>query len=289
MEWQQELKDRMSGMLLLDRMNEVRELDPLHAFALDDWLCRRTGQGGPAICHLWRHPQAFILGMRDSRLPHADEARGWLEAGGWRTAVRHSGGAAVPLDLGVVNVSLIMPKPSVNHMHYHNDFELMYRFIQDALRMTGRQVDKGEIQGAYCPGDYDLSIGGLKFCGIAQRRQTHAFIVQAFVVAEGSGAERAKLVRSFYERAAGASDTEAESNNGEYPIVEAGSTASLEELAGLGPQAGQAFAQQLRRIVSGGQTEAGLSSAAERLAMPAAEELEKDIAALRARYASTSH
>ncbi|MDQ0114282.1 lipoate--protein ligase family protein [Paenibacillus harenae] len=282
MEWHQELRERMSGVLLLDRMNDIRELDPLHAFALDDWLCRRTGQGGPAICHIWRHPAAFILGMRDSRLPQADVARRWLEAAGWRTAVRHSGGAAVPLDPGVVNVSLIMPKPSVSHMRYHDDFELMYRFVQEALRMTDRQVDRGEIQGAYCPGDYDLSIGGLKFCGIAQRRQTHAFIVQAFVVAEGSGAERAKLVRSFYERAAGVADAS------EYPLVEPGSTASLEELAGLGPQAGQAFAQQLRRIVNEGQTEAGLAYAAERLAMPTAEELVRAVAALRARYASSS-
>ena len=34
-----------------------------------------------------------------------------LRSLGYDTAVRHSGGAAVPLDAGVVNLSLILPFP----------------------------------------------------------------------------------------------------------------------------------------------------------------------------------
>lgn len=275
------IKDRWCDMLVLDRMNELDAADPLAAFALDDWLCRRTGLGGPSICHLWRHPRALVLGTKDSRLPYAAKAMEKLEAGGRRTAVRHSGGAAVPLDPGVVNISLIFPKQSVTQMRYDDDFELMYRLVQEALRHTGKQVDKGEIRGAYCPGSYDLSIGGLKFCGIAQRRQTHAFIVHAFVVAEGSGAERARLVRSFYDLAAEGADA------GEYPLVEADSTGSLEELAGLGPKAADGFALRIKELIRGGQTEAGMAAAAERFAMPSADELEHAVAALRARYVTS--
>jgi octanoyl-[GcvH]:protein N-octanoyltransferase len=196
--------DDYRGMLILDRMNEWQpDTDPLYSFALDELLCRQAGEGGPPIVHLWRHPSAFILGQRDSRLPHVEAARQQIEALRYYTAVRNSGGAAVPLDQGVVNVSLIVPIGNATGMRFNHDFERMYELIALALSFTGCRVDKGEIPGAYCPGDYDLSIDGRKFCGIAQRRQAKALIVQAFVVAEGSGSERAAMVRSFYDTAAG--------------------------------------------------------------------------------------
>lgn len=231
------------NMLMLDRINDFNSSDPLYAFALDELLCRSAGKGGPAVCHIWRHPGAFIMGLRDSRMPHVLEARQWLESGGWATAVRNSGGAAVPLDAGVVNISLITPKTHVLDYHFHNDFEGMFALVQEALKGTGRQVDKGEITGAYCPGDFDLSIDGFKFCGIAQRRQTHATIVQAFIVVEGSGGARAELVRQFYDIASGEDDTLG------HPIVAADSTASLEEIAGLGPLGSHAFAQAVQQAL----------------------------------------
>lgn len=272
----------LENILLLDRMNDFSGQDVLYSFALDEWLCRRTGQGGPAICHIWRHPRGFVMGLRDSRLPGAKQAQQWLESGGWSTAVRNSGGAAVPLDLGVINISLILPKPSALSMHFHNDFERMYSLIQRALAGTGCQVDKGEIKGAYCPGEYDLSINGLKFCGIAQRRQTHAFIVQAFIVAEGSGEERAQHVRSFYERAAVGDAAR------DYPIVEPSCTASLEELTGLGQGAGKKFADAVKGIIMSQQTAEGMALASAAMSMPTSGQLQQMIHVLRERYAVSS-
>lgn len=267
------------NMLLLDRTNDFGKSDPLYAFALDELLCRSAGKGGPAICHLWRHPHAVVLGGRDSRLPRAHEARRWLEASGWQTIVRNSGGAAVPLDAGVLNISLILPKANAMELHFHHDFERMYSLISQALRHTGRQVEKGEIPGAYCPGDFDLSIDGYKFCGIAQRRQTHASIVQAFVVAEGSGRSRAEFMRSFYDIASGGNDGLG------HPIVQGDSTASLEELAGLGPQAVQVFAEAVKEAIRLGQSEEGLREAASKLRMPLEEEVDAMMNSLHNRYA----
>lgn len=273
------LKDLgLDNVLLLDRMNIQGDVDVLYPFALDELLCRKTGQGGPSICHIWRHPRGFVMGLRDSRLPGAADARRWLESEGWSTAVRNSGGAAVPLDLGIINISLILPKPIAASFHFHDDFERMYGLIRHALKETGCRVDKGEVQGAYCPGDFDLSINGFKFCGIAQRRQTQAYIVQAFIVAEGSGQERASLVRSFYERAANRAGA------GVYPEVTDESTASLEQLTELGSGAGQAFVDAVKRIVLSQQTEAGLREAETRLVMPASEEILAMADVLRSRY-----
>lgn len=269
------------NMLVLDRMNELGNADPLYAFALDELLCRSAGQGGAAICHIWRHPQAFVMGLRDSRMPYAKEAKQWLESNGWATIVRNSGGAAVPLDAGVVNLSLIIPNPSGPHPGFRNDFERMYQLIREALQGTGRIVDKGWIQGAYCPGDYDLSIDGRKFCGIAQRRQVHAAVIQAFIVAEGTGAARAEFVRSFYEIASGG-----DSSLG-HPIVTGDSTASLEELAGLGPFAAFAFADAVKDVLCAGRPADKPSTTAAGLRMPEPDEIEVMMNTLRSRYAIT--
>jgi len=188
---------------LLDRFSgQAGSTDVAHSFALDELLCRRVGAGEEPLVHLWRHPRAFVMGLRDRRLPHAAEAMAWLRGLGYDVLVRNSGGAAVPLDPGVVNVSLILSNPEKS-LAFRRDFRYMVELIKGALASSGQAVEAGEIDGAYCPGDYDLSIGGRKFCGIAQRRQTKAFVVQGFVVAEGSGSQRAALVREFYERAAG--------------------------------------------------------------------------------------
>ncbi|WP_052703200.1 lipoate--protein ligase family protein [Paenibacillus beijingensis] len=265
-------------MLILDRTNDLSEPDVLYPFALDELLCKRTGEGGPAICHLWRHPRAFVMGMRDSRLPGAASAARWLEAAGYAVAVRNSGGAAVPLDLGVVNLSLILPHAKPNASHFRDDFEHMYGLIAQALAGSGRTVDKGEVKGAFCPGDYDLSINAFKFCGIAQRRQLRAFAVQAFVIAGGSGKDRASLVREFYTRAAEGADPAS------YPQVTEDSTASLNELAGIGPDAPAVFAEAVKRTIRQRQTEQGMAAAAASLQLPAPDEVREMAKSMRERY-----
>ncbi|WP_246070522.1 lipoate--protein ligase family protein [Paenibacillus kobensis] len=274
--------DEYAGMLILDRMNDhLRGAnDPLHAFALDELLCRRTGEGGPPVCHIWRHSGAFILGQRDARLPHAAEALLALEAQHYKTAVRSSGGAAVPLDDGVVNVSLILPMASSGAgARFNRDFERMYELIAEALAPAGARVDKGEVEGAYCPGDYDLSIAGRKFCGIAQRRQAKAFIIQAFIVAEGSGSMRAAAIRAFYDQAAAGAEPSTA-----YPRVVPGSTASLEELTAIGPGAAAAFAERIKTVVRSRQQPDALAASAARLQLPQQDELQAMIESLRSRY-----
>jgi octanoyl-[GcvH]:protein N-octanoyltransferase len=269
----------LNDLLILDRTRDWTETDALYPFALDELLCRRTGEGGPAVCHLWRHPRAFVMGSRDSRLPGAAAAKRWLESAGYDVVVRNSGGAAVPLDLGVVNLSLVLPQDKVGDFGFRRDFERMYELIREALAGTGRPIEKGEVQGAYCPGDFDLSVGGLKFCGIAQRRQTKACIVQAFVVAEGSGRSRARLVREFYERAAGE-----ETDASKYPQVTEDSMASLAECVGIGLGAAEIFAEEVKRVVRARQTEEGLAAAAAKLRLPQPEEVRELARKMRANY-----
>jgi len=180
--------------------------DIYYPFACEEWLSREAGEDRmpvPAV-HLWRHERAFVLGLRDSRLPNAAAAMDWLEKEeGYRVMVRNSGGAAVPLDLGVVNVTLIQ-RAAPGHLDMNADFRLMAGLLAGTLEPFGVAFDTGEVEGSYCPGEYDLSVGGRKFCGLAQRRLMRAYAVQAFVNAEGDSAARASVAREFYRRAGGA-------------------------------------------------------------------------------------
>ncbi|SCW37255.1 octanoyl-[GcvH]:protein N-octanoyltransferase [Paenibacillus tianmuensis] len=277
-EMTQPQKNGLSDLLLLDRSQDVTEQDVLYPFALEELLCKHVGEGGAPLCHLWRHPRAFVMGLRDSRLPGTAEAARYLEAQGYNVAVRNSGGAAVPLDLGVVNVSLIMPKRRAGEIDFRDDFERMFELIRLALQATGCEVRKGEIEGAYCPGDYDLSIGGRKFCGIAQRRQAHAYVVQAFVIAEGAGAEKARQAREFYERAS------ASAQDLDFPRVTADSMASLEELTDLGEGAALKFMEAVKRVVRERQTPEGMERASAGLWVPEASRVREMAALLRERY-----
>jgi octanoyl-[GcvH]:protein N-octanoyltransferase len=199
------------GMRILDRTAELAHgQDVAYSFAIDELLGREVGGGGAPICHLWRHPRAFAIGARDGRLPGASDAARRLRSAGYSVLVRHSGGAAVPLDAGVTNVSLVLPIDGSRTQNYLADFEKMFLTIGRALSFYGIRIAKGEIAGSYCPGDYDLSVDGLKFCGIAQRRQLKAMIIQAFVLVEGSGSERAELVKSFYDERAPSGPASAE-------------------------------------------------------------------------------
>ncbi|MBT2293070.1 lipoate--protein ligase family protein [Paenibacillus albidus] len=219
-------------MALFEHMADENGADGemLLPFAFEETLCRDVGAGAvlPSL-HLWSHPGGVVLGLRDSKLPCAAQAMDRLERRGIRTAVRHSGGAAVPLDAGIINVSLVLPK-SRGKLDFHADFRLLASLITEAVAIShpeeAARIRAGEIVGSYCPGDFDLAIGGRKFCGIAQRRQSEAYFVHAFVVVSGSGRERGEQIRSFYEAAA-AGDQELS-----YPRVRPETIAGLGELGG---------------------------------------------------------
>lgn len=217
--------------------------DMLIPFAFEEALCRDIGAGlVPPCLHIWSHPGGVALGLRDSRLPHAAAAMAGLEQAGYAAAVRHSGGAAVPLDTGIVNVSLILPK-APGKLDFHDDFRLLASLIAESAAAShpqaAAQIRAGEIAGSYCPGDFDLAIGGRKFCGIAQRRQSGAYFVHAFVVVSGSGRERGELIRGFYQTASGGDASL------DYPRVRPETIAALGELGG--PDAAAVYAAGIRQ------------------------------------------
>ena len=96
------------------------------------------------------------------------------------------------------------------------------------FRKRGDRIKAYEIVGSYCPGSYDLSIDGRKFAGISQRRLRQGIAVQVYLCVEGSGAERAELIREFYEVG-----LQGEETKFTYPVIKPEVMASLEELLGM--------------------------------------------------------
>ena len=110
--------------------------------------------------------------------------------------VRNSGGLAVVLDEGVLNVSLLFQETEKG-IDIDLGYDTMWHLIQEMLKDYDVTIEAKEIVGSYCPGSYDLSIRDQKFAGISQRRIRGGVAVQIYLCATGSGSERAALVRDF--------------------------------------------------------------------------------------------
>jgi octanoyl-[GcvH]:protein N-octanoyltransferase len=170
----------------------------LQSFGTDDTLCASVGPGhAPATVRTWVHQQTIVLGIQDTKLPFLEEGRQYLAEQGFQSIVRNSGGLAVVLDEGVLNISLILPEVEKG-IDINRGYETMWRLIQQMFADFSKTIEAGEIVGSYCPGSYDLSIDGKKFAGISQRRLKKGVAVQIYLCVNGSGSKRAELIRQFY-------------------------------------------------------------------------------------------
>jgi octanoyl-[GcvH]:protein N-octanoyltransferase/lipoyl amidotransferase len=197
------------------------------SFAIDDALALAvSNRQSPPVMRLWVHPETLVLGIPDARLPYVEEGVQDLAKKGYHVIVRNSGGLAVPLDRGVLNLSLVVP--DIQHLSIHDCYEAMVRFVQYMLRDLTEEIEAFEVVGSYCPGDYDLSIRGKKFAGISQRRVKDGAAVQIYLDVFGDSKRRASFVRDFYTLSKKNEETKFE-----YPDVNPEVVASLSELLGV--------------------------------------------------------
>jgi octanoyl-[GcvH]:protein N-octanoyltransferase len=171
----------------------------LQSFGTDDTLCNSVGSGkAPATARTWVHHNTIVLGIQDTKLPNLQAGIQFLNEQNFQVIVRNSGGLAVVLDEGVLNISLILPETEKG-IDINRGYDTMWHLIQNMFADFPQQIEAREIVGSYCPGSYDLSIHGKKFAGISQRRLKKGVAVQIYLCVNGSGKERAQLIKSFYE------------------------------------------------------------------------------------------
>lgn len=194
------------------------------SFALDDALALSVGNlsSAPTI-RLWVHDQTVVLGIPDTRVPHLGQALDFLLKEEQSPLVRNSGGLAVALDSGVLNMSFIMPNN--NEINIHTGYDIILSFIRDLFSHHTKKIQAFEIVGSYCPGDYDLSINGIKFAGISQRRVKNGVSVQIYLDINGDSDKRALLIKEFYKRG-----IRNERPSYAYPVIDSRKMASLSTL-----------------------------------------------------------
>ncbi|HHY73798.1 MAG TPA: lipoate--protein ligase family protein [Bacillus bacterium] len=196
----------------------------LKSFAYDDTFCTSVGTGdSPPIIRAWIHRPTVVLGIQDAKLPFLEQGIEFLRQKGYQTIVRNSGGLAVILDEGIVNLSLILPEGK--GIDINRGYEAMWQLIQFMLADFKVQIKAKEIIGSYCPGSFDLSINNKKFAGISQRRLRSGVAVQMYLCVTGSGSGRAEIIQDFYDHS-----LQGEKTKFIYPNIIPATMASLREL-----------------------------------------------------------
>jgi len=164
-----EAKDDQSmfaWQLRIDAEND----DPAAALAGDQLLLTRAIQGRlPPTARIWRSPSCLVVPARQMHLPVAVRAAEAMVATGWPVIPRHSGGSPVPLDPGMVNLSLVFTIEAGDTWRIEDGFRLLTDLLTATFAELGLLAQCGEIHGAFCPGRYDLAIDGRKIAGTAQQ------------------------------------------------------------------------------------------------------------------------
>ncbi len=182
-----------------DQSISAKQRSPLESFATDDTLCQLVGQlMSPPTIRTWVHEASVVLGIQDHRLPYVQQGMELLESRGYHPIVRNSGGLAVVLDEGVLNISIVLSEQKES-LSINDGYDVMVDLVKGLFPEVADKIEAYEIVGSYCPGSYDLSIEGKKFAGISQRRLRQGVAVQIYLCIEGSGSQRAALIRDFYD------------------------------------------------------------------------------------------
>lgn len=197
----------------------------MQSFSFDDTFCERVGnEDSPSVVRTWVHNHVVILGIHDSRLPFLKDGIHFLnDIKGYSAIVRNSGGLGVVLDKGVLNISLIFK--GKHDVSIDTGYEVMLRLIREMFKDDTDRIENKEIVSSYCPGSYDLSIDNKKFAGISQRRVKGGIAVQIYLCVEGSGSERAQMMKEFYDYALQNKETKFK-----YPVIVPSTMASINEL-----------------------------------------------------------
>jgi octanoyl-[GcvH]:protein N-octanoyltransferase len=233
---------------VIDQTVEGLYVSPLHSFAMDDTLCHSVGhQKSIPVIRSWVHRDTIVLGIQDCRLPYIKDGIRFCQSHGFNVIVRNSGGLAVMLDAGILNLSIILPEDQ--GIDINRGYDAMASLVKGALLRYQVNVEAKEIVGSYCPGSYDLSINNKKFAGISQRRLRSGVAVQIYLCATKSGSARASFIQEFYKMA-----SRQEKTKFTYPHIDPSTMASLSELLGESMDASSLFDKLVAALKDVGNT-----------------------------------
>ncbi len=176
------------------------------------------------LIHFWQ-VNAVLLGKLDTVLPQYQSGVDYLIKQDYRVDVRKQGGLAIVSDKDNLNISFIFKTSDFHDLH--KPYQCVANAIASALKELDLHVDIKSIDDSYCPGDYDLSVNGLKFAGIAQYRNKEVIVVSVSLFVSGDQAKRSETIKNFY--LAAHAD---KSSKQQYPLIDINSMTTLSDLLG---------------------------------------------------------
>lgn len=90
-----------------------------------------------------------------------------LDRSGWPLAARGSGGGAVPQGACTLNLAVIAPLPAGARIE--DGYRLICGAVAEALCRFEVATATGAVPGAFCDGAWNVTAGGRKLAGTAQR------------------------------------------------------------------------------------------------------------------------
>jgi lipoate-protein ligase A len=135
----------------------TRELDLLEDVSLN-----------PERRHLWfwECPRCLVSPKNLTTKPLFTQASRKLETQGWPVNVRSTGGDVTPQGNGILNVSHVYSTQPGTPVDLKQEYDRLCTPIEKAL---GNGASRGWKPGAFCDGEYNVQLNGLKFAGTAMR------------------------------------------------------------------------------------------------------------------------
>ena len=167
-------------------------------------VAERALTDGPPVALIWQSEPALVVTQSERYLPCFGEAARIAAAEGWPVSVRSTGGSAVAMGPGVVNVGLIRPW-RVTRPTLEEGFRLICAPLIGALARFGVTATTGSAPGSYCDGRFNVLAGSRKIAGTSQRHVMRgsrgALLLHATVIVDADPGELTAVVAKFYERA----------------------------------------------------------------------------------------
>ncbi len=190
-------------------VNAASQLAQEHELAVE-----RALTDGPPLAIVWRSEPALIVTQSERHLPQFEQAARLASEEGWPVCVRSTGGSAVALTPGVVNLGLILPwcesRPTLEA-----GFALICDPVIRALERFDVAAGTGSAPGSFCDGRYNVLVGARKIAGTSQRHFTRSkrgsLLLHATVIVDADPGELTDAVAKFYARAGGQRDLDAAS------------------------------------------------------------------------------
>ncbi|WP_415887992.1 biotin/lipoate A/B protein ligase family protein [Neptuniibacter sp. QD37_6] len=144
--------------------------NPIQALEQDFALLKEVAQTKRgATARIWETTQCLVATRKETRFPNFEQACQQLEQEQWPVIVRDSGGTAVPLQQGILNLAVIFPQRTDQAFDLDMVYIALCEPIKRALSNIGLKADYGSTEGSYCDGRYNLNVDGLKITGTAQK------------------------------------------------------------------------------------------------------------------------